>query len=67
MKRGETGIPRIVFALAESALAELASGGDELTLDLPCRGVFARGGRSIEVIGPVAHGRAVEVHAGFWS
>ncbi|TXN31865.1 nucleoside deaminase [Lacisediminihabitans profunda] len=61
------GVSRIVFALAESALAEFTSGGDEPTLDLPCREVFARGGRVIEVIGPIPSAHAAEVHAGFWS
>lgn len=61
------GVPRIVFALAESALAEFTVGSDEPTLALPCREVFARGGRVIEVIGPIASERAAEVHAGFWS
>ncbi|WP_394771334.1 nucleoside deaminase [Lacisediminihabitans sp.] len=60
------GVPRIVFALAESALAEFTAGSDEPTLALPCREVFARGGRSIEVIGPIPSERAAEVHAGFW-
>jgi hypothetical protein len=33
---------------------------------LPCREVFARGGRAIEVVGPVEVEGAREVHAGFW-
>jgi len=62
------GINRVVFALGESALiAMTASNPDEQTLDLPCREVFARGPRTIEVIGPVDFPEAVAVHDGFWS
>ena len=61
------GINRVVFALAEGELiAMTAANPDEQTLDLPCREVFARGPRAIEVIGPVAMPEAVAVHAGFW-
>ncbi|HAM27162.1 MAG TPA: nucleoside deaminase [Microbacteriaceae bacterium] len=60
------GIPRVVFALSETTLAEFTAGSEEPTLALPCREVFARGGRVIEVLGPIANVRAAEVHAGFW-
>ena len=33
---------------------------------LPCREVFARGGRAVSVVGPVALPGATAVHAGFW-
>jgi tRNA(Arg) A34 adenosine deaminase TadA len=62
------GINRVVFALGESALiAMTASNPEEQTLDLPCREVFARGPRHIEVIGPVDLPEAIAVHDGFWS
>jgi tRNA(Arg) A34 adenosine deaminase TadA len=61
-----SGIGRVVFALSEQGLAELVGDADEPTLDLPCREVFARGGRPIEVIGPVDLPDAVAVHEGFW-
>lgn len=62
------GIGAVVYALAESELRELA-GADPANpvLDLPCREVFARGVREIEVRGPVDLPKAREVHAGFWS
>ena len=36
-------------------------------LHLPCREVFARGGRAIVVDGPVDLASATEVHQGFWT
>jgi tRNA(Arg) A34 adenosine deaminase TadA len=61
------GINRVVFALPETTLgAMVMAGSGEETMDLPCREVFARGPRTIEVIGPVDLPRAAEVHAGFW-
>ena len=61
-----SGIGRVVFALSEQGLAAIVGEADEPTLDLPCREVFARGGRPIEVIGPVDLPDAVAVHEGFW-
>jgi tRNA(Arg) A34 adenosine deaminase TadA len=63
-------IGRLVYGMGERRL--LAITGDHTenpTLDLPCRDVFARGQKAIEVIGPVA---AVEeeiaaLHRGFWA
>jgi tRNA(Arg) A34 adenosine deaminase TadA len=53
------GIARLVFALSERRLLTM-------TLSLPCREVFARGQRTIEVIGPLLEDEASAVHAGFW-
>lgn len=62
------GIPRVVYALPETALLELVpAGSDEGLMDLPSREVFARGGRPTEVVGPVDVPGAREVHEGFWS
>jgi hypothetical protein len=36
------------------------------TLSLPCREVFVRGQRPIEVIGPLLEDEALPAHAGFW-
>ncbi len=61
------GIGRVVYALPETALLELVpAGSDEGLLDLPCREVFARGGRPTEVVGPIETPGAREVHEGFW-
>jgi tRNA(Arg) A34 adenosine deaminase TadA len=62
-----SGVGRVVYALSERSLLELVAhlpGGD--FLDLPCRGVFAHGGRSVEVLGPYLEEEASLVHAGFW-
>lgn len=61
------GIGRVVFALSEAGLLELVAHlpGDAF-LNLPCREVFARGGRPVEVVGPLLEDEARTVHAGFW-
>lgn len=61
------GISRVVFGLREGELRAL-TGSDPRnpTLALPCREVFARGQRPIEVIGPVLEDEARAVHEGFW-
>jgi tRNA(Arg) A34 adenosine deaminase TadA len=62
-----SGVSRVVYALSERGLLELVAhlpGGD--FLDLPCRDVFARAGRPIEVIGPLLEDEARKVHEGFW-
>ncbi len=62
-----SNIRRVIFGLSESRLAELTGDDPENpTLDLPCRDVFARGSRSIEVIGPALEDEAERVHYGFW-
>ncbi len=61
------GVSRVVFGLRESELPAL-TGTDPRnpTLALPCREVFARGQRPIEVVGPVLEDEARAVHEGFW-
>jgi tRNA(Arg) A34 adenosine deaminase TadA len=64
------GIGRVVYGASEEALLALTGSHEENpTLSLPCREVFARGQRSVEVIGPVPplEGEMVETHTGFWS
>lgn len=63
-----SGIGAVVYGLPEQAL--LAMTGDHPenpTLDLPCRTVFAAGGRDIAVTGPLLEDEAALVHAGFWT
>jgi tRNA(Arg) A34 adenosine deaminase TadA len=61
------GIPRVVYALPEDALRAMVPAQDgEPTMDLPCREVFAAGGRTVEVAGPALVDEAAAVHAGFW-
>jgi tRNA(Arg) A34 adenosine deaminase TadA len=62
-------IGRVVYGMTEERLLELTGHADENpTMSLPCREVFARGQKPIEVIGPVT---SVEqeisaLHQGFW-
>ena len=63
-----SGIGRVVYALGEDELIRLVAAQEDIpTLMLPCREVFARGGRHVDVVGPVAIGTALDVHEGFWS
>jgi tRNA(Arg) A34 adenosine deaminase TadA len=61
------GIGRVVYGLSEARLLALTGSHPENpTLALPCREVFARGQRAIEVLGPLIEDEAAAVHAGFW-
>ena len=63
-----SAIGQVVYALAESGLAELTGPDPENpTLSLPCREVFARGQRPVAVLGPFDLPEALAVHDGFWS
>ena len=62
-----TGIGRVVYALSETVLLGLTGNHPENpTLSLPCREVFARGQRRVDVIGPLLQEEAAEPHRGFW-
>jgi tRNA(Arg) A34 adenosine deaminase TadA len=62
-----TGIDRVVYALSERRLLELTGDHPENpTFSLPCREVFARGQRPIEVFGPALEDEAARAHEGFW-
>jgi len=62
-------IGRLVYAMSERRLLQMTGRhAENPTLDLPCREVFARGQKDIQVIGPVS---AVEeeiaaLHRDFW-
>ena len=62
-------IGRLVYGMSERRLLEMTGNhAENPTLDLPCREVFARGQKAIEVRGPVA-AAAEEILAGhrdFW-
>ena len=48
------GIGRVVYGLSEHDLGRLIGPHSEnLTLDLPCRVVFAAGQRAVAVVGPL--------------
>ncbi len=63
------GIGRVVYGASEEALLALTGAHEENpTLSLPCREVFARGQRAVEVVGPVdaLADEMVAPHLGFW-
>jgi tRNA(Arg) A34 adenosine deaminase TadA len=65
-----SGIGAVVFGATEARLGDLTGDHPEnLTMDLPCRTVFASGRRSIEVRGPYPEleGEVLEVHKDFWN
>lgn len=65
-----SGIGRVVYGLGEAALYAMTSDGahpDNETMTLPCREVFARCVRPVEVIGPLLEDEARVVHEGFWT
>lgn len=63
-----TGIGRVVYALSEHALLGLTGAHPENpTFSLPCREVFARGQRQVDVLGPMLESEAAAAHRGFWS
>jgi len=62
-----SGIGRVVYALSEERLLQLTGNHPENpTLSLPCREVFARGQREIEVVGPMLEDEAAAPHKDFW-
>jgi tRNA(Arg) A34 adenosine deaminase TadA len=61
------GIGRVVFGLSEHDLQGLTGNHpDNPTMDLPCREVFARGQRSVEVLGPELADEALTVFDRYW-
>jgi tRNA(Arg) A34 adenosine deaminase TadA len=63
-------IGRVVYGAEEAALLALTGDHPENpTLSLPCRDVFSRGQKIIEVIGPVpeVEGEMIATHRGFWA
>ena len=64
-----SGVSRVVYALSEDGLYAMTSSGSHLdnqTMSLPCREVFARCVRPVEVVGPLLEAEARTVHEGFW-
>ena len=61
------GVGRVVYGLSEAALYQMTGDNPEnLTLQLPCREVFAKGQQEVTVIGPLLEDEAMKVHQGFW-
>jgi tRNA(Arg) A34 adenosine deaminase TadA len=62
-----SSISRVVYALSEERLLSLTGNHPgNPTLSLPCREVFARGQRAIEVVGPISEDEAAVPHKDFW-
>jgi tRNA(Arg) A34 adenosine deaminase TadA len=61
-----SGIGRVVFALGSTTLRRQLDPESVAGLALPCREVFARGGRRVEVSGPHLEDVAWTDHDGFW-
>jgi tRNA(Arg) A34 adenosine deaminase TadA len=60
-------IGRVVYALSERRLLSLTGANPENpTFSLPCREVFARGQRRVEIVGPLLEDEAGIPHEGFW-
>lgn len=62
-------IGRVVFGLTERQLLSFTGNhAENPTMDLPCREVFARGQKAIEVIGPVeaVADEIAALHRDFW-
>lgn len=62
-----SGIARVVYALGEDGLRDIVAEQEGVpTMALPCREVFARGGRTVTVAGPADLPEATTLHDGFW-
>ena len=62
-------IGRVVYGMSEHRLLQITGNhAENPTLDLPCRELFARGQKAIEVIGPVAEveDEIAVLHVRFW-
>lgn len=63
-------IGRLVYGMSESSLLVMTGNhAENPTLDLPCREVFARGQKALQVIGPVPEvaEEIAELHRRFWA
>ena len=62
-------IGRVVYGMSEARLLELTGNhAENPTLDLPCREVFARGQKAVQVMGPFAEvePQIAALHRSFW-
>jgi len=61
-------IGRVVYGLSEHRLLKLTGSNEENpTFSLPCREVFARGQRRVEIVGPLLEDEAAKPQEGFWN
>ncbi len=59
-------VRRVVYGLSEAGLYEMTGEDNEEVLYLPCRELFGKGKKPIEVRGPILEEEARKVHEGFW-
>lgn len=62
-------VGRVVYATTEEVLLELTGAHEQNpTFNLPCRDIFSKGQKPIEVIGPFPEieSEVVAVHEGYW-
>ena len=59
-------VRRVVYGLSEKSLYRIIGDNSEEVLYLPCRVLFEKGQKQIEVIGPILEEEAEKVHEGFW-
>lgn len=59
-------VRRVVYGLSEAGLYEITGEDFEEVLHIPCREIFEKGHKDIEVIGPILEEEARKVHEGFW-
>ncbi|KNF08513.1 tRNA-specific adenosine deaminase TadA [Gottschalkia purinilytica] len=62
-------IGRVVYGMTEKRLLELTGSNEQNpTFDLPCRQVFSKGQKNIEIVGPIeeVEVEAAKVHEGYW-
>jgi tRNA(Arg) A34 adenosine deaminase TadA len=60
------GVGRVVYALSEEQLYAIVGPSPDHLL-LPCREVFSRSERPVEVLGPTIEDEGRAVHEGFWT
>lgn len=62
-------IGRVVYGISESRLLQLTGNHDiNPTFNLPCREIFSKGQKEIEVLGPFPEieQEVIDVHKGYW-
>jgi tRNA(Arg) A34 adenosine deaminase TadA len=61
------GLTRVVFGVGLETFRQLTPDDSERGPQLSCRDVFASGGRSVAVSGPLLEDEGLVVHEGFWT
>lgn len=59
-------VGRVVYGLSQESFYQMFDQTTDEILYLPCRELFRRGNKQIEVIGPYLEDEGKQVHADFW-